>query len=211
MARLSSTARAARQDDELDVDYSERDGFLTGKAAAIADWRFRKERNDPEFRRLIWRLQAKKYWAAKDPDRKAAIVAYREKWREEHRELHNAYSRKAKRKRRSNPEIRAAEIAEKRAKRAVGRQQRRAATVYTCQVCGTQWSPLGRLPSRPPSYCPNGAACRSKANYQRGKADGKPWALRNEAAIREARSEVSAHSHVFEGQRSLTSETGGER
>ena len=167
MARLSSTARAARHDDELDVDYSERAGFLTGKAAAIADWRFRKEQKDPEFRRLVWRLQAKKYWAEKDPARKAAIVAYRERWREEHRELHNAYSRKAKRKRRNNPEIRAAEISAKRAKRAAASQRRRAATVYTCEVCGSQWSPIGRIPTQPPKYCEQ--RCASKAAYARAK------------------------------------------
>lgn len=91
MARKSSAARAA-EDTDLDVDYSERAGFLTGKAAAMG------------------------------------------------------------------------------AKRALETQRRREQTVYTCRVCGSYWSPLGRLPTRPPTYCSQ--ACRSREGYRRAKARG---------------------------------------
>lgn len=171
----SQNARAA-QDRDIDVDYSERAGFLTGKAAAVAEWRFRQEVNDPTFRRLVWRLQAAKYWRAKNPASKARIMAYRARWRETHREQYNAACAKAKRKRRANPKIREAENAERRATRAIESQKRRAETVYTCRVCGSYWSPVGRLPTRPPTYC--GTACSSRANYLRGKARGATWALR---------------------------------
>lgn len=188
MARMSSAARSARQDDELEVDYSERAGFLTGRAAAIADWAFRKLQNEGDFKRLIWRLQAKKYWASKPEERKALIRAYRERWRQLHADRHNASSRRAKAKRRKNPAIWRAELEAKREARAIERQARRAATIYTCAVCGTRWSPaVGRIPTRPPKYCPNGTSCRGKANYQRGKVAGKPWAMRTKEHRRDRR------------------------
>jgi hypothetical protein len=177
MARLSSTARSASQDgDELEVDYSERAGFLTGKAAAIADWLAKKEKNDPAFRRLVWRLQWKKYWKSKDAVRKAAIVAYRKRWAKDNHERVRKAANKARKKRRGVAANWKAELAAKKAKRAVARQARRAATVYTCVQCGSQWSPIGRIPSRPPKYCDR--PCLAKANYERGKKAGKAWALR---------------------------------
>jgi hypothetical protein len=45
--------------DELDLDYSERAGFMTGKSAAIADWRHRKEVRD--FGALVNRLRVIKW------------------------------------------------------------------------------------------------------------------------------------------------------
>jgi hypothetical protein len=45
--------------DELDLDYSERAGFMTGKSAAIADWRHRKEVRD--FGALVNRLRVLKW------------------------------------------------------------------------------------------------------------------------------------------------------
>lgn len=45
---------ARRLDPELDLDYSEKQGFLTGKSAALADWAHRKE--DKEYARLFERL-----------------------------------------------------------------------------------------------------------------------------------------------------------
>ena len=45
---------ARRIDPELEVDYSERAGFLTGKSAAMADWAHRKE--DQQYAKLFERL-----------------------------------------------------------------------------------------------------------------------------------------------------------
>ena len=170
MARRSSAA-VALQERDIDVDYSERAGFLTGKSAAIAEWRFRKEQGDPKFRQLVWRLQAKKYWAAKSPDRKARIYAYRRQWAKEHPERVRAMMVRAHRKFRSDPRNREHEARQKREKRAVGSQARRAATVYTCVVCGAQWSPVGRIPTRPPIY--NSLSCRNRVQYARARAAGK--------------------------------------
>jgi hypothetical protein len=44
---------------ELDIDYSERAGFLTGKALALADWRHRKDKR--EFDVLQARLSARRW------------------------------------------------------------------------------------------------------------------------------------------------------
>lgn len=65
MARLSSAARAADRGDELDVDYSERNGFLTGKAAAIADWMHRKDK--VSFEKVVAVLRNKK-WRRENPE-----------------------------------------------------------------------------------------------------------------------------------------------
>lgn len=45
-------------DEGFDLDYSERQGFLVGKAARLADWRFRKEKK--EFARLVRNIQQSK-------------------------------------------------------------------------------------------------------------------------------------------------------
>jgi RNA polymerase-binding transcription factor DksA len=55
------------------------DGFLSGRAAAIADWQFRKEQRDPGFRALCARLMAHRYYWS-DPDR--ARQKKRERWAE---------------------------------------------------------------------------------------------------------------------------------
>lgn len=156
----------------LDLDYEDmKSGFAVGKAAAIADWQFRKEQNDGDFKHLVWRLQAKKYWAAKPSERKARIFGYRRRWALEHPEQVKASAAKARKKLRGDPRKRAKELADKRARHAEKSQARRAATVYTCAVCEVQWCQLGRIPARPPKYCVQ--ACRSRANYLRAKAAGK--------------------------------------
>lgn len=47
------------KDDGLDVDYSERAGYLTGKSAALAEWKHRKE--EAEYQRLFRRLRDRNY------------------------------------------------------------------------------------------------------------------------------------------------------
>lgn len=56
------------------LDYRERDGFLTGKSAAIADWRFKKEQAD--FEKLCEALYMRK-WRAARPEKVAAANAAR--------------------------------------------------------------------------------------------------------------------------------------
>ncbi len=150
------------------------DGFLVGKAAALSDWAFKKEHIDGlDFRRLVWRLQAKKYWAAKNPISKARIKEYRRQWRLQHKAHCQRLTRDWKREARKDPAYRAKQAAAHRAATAIKSQKRRAELIYTCVVCGAQWCRLGRIPARPPKYC--GQRCRSRANYLRAKAAGKPW------------------------------------
>ena len=144
-------------------------GFQIGRSFAILEWRHKKEAE--EFQRLVWRLQARKYWAAKNPESKARIQAYRRQWALAHPEQVQGYNAKAKARLRSNPAYREKEAATMRAKRAIATAERRANTVYTCAECGTRWSPVRRIPSRPPKYCAQ--PCKSRAAYRRARAAGK--------------------------------------
>jgi hypothetical protein len=54
-----STAAREATDRDLDLDYTERTGFLTGKAFAIADWRHRKDKR--EFDALQNRLNVRRW------------------------------------------------------------------------------------------------------------------------------------------------------
>lgn len=65
MARKSSNARAA-EDNDLEVDFSERSGFMTGKAAAIADWQHRKTKQADQ--KLYAVLRARR-WYKNNPER----------------------------------------------------------------------------------------------------------------------------------------------
>jgi hypothetical protein len=95
---------------ELDLDYTERAGFLTGKSAKLADWHFKKEQ--AEFTRQVAVLRAKK-WAAENPEKR--------------RENANRYA--------SKPEARARSLALAKARR----REKVDPTVHTCAECGVQW------------------------------------------------------------------------
>ena len=159
------------------------DGMLVGRQAALAEWRLRKEIDDDDFVHLVWRLQARKYWKAKNPTSRARILEYRRQWRLQHIDRFRASVRAAKLRRRADPLKRAHDNAMRRQLRASKSAERRAALVYTCVVCGAQWSKPGRIPPVPPKYCSQ--SCRGKANYARGKAQGKAWAMRDKAHRRD--------------------------
>lgn len=162
------------------------DGFLVGRAAALAEWRLRKEIDDPEFERLIDCLRQKRYWANLSPEERARHIAYRKQWRKDNPERYRAAVREAKQRgRKRGAAWYENEKARRRAKRAVAAEKRRHETVYTCvePTCGAQWSiGLGPLPQVAPKYC--STRCSSKANHRRGKAAGKPWAKRDKTAAR---------------------------
>jgi hypothetical protein len=86
-------------DREFDVDYSERAGFLVGKSAALADWKFRKD--DREFKKLCARLYQRNWMARerlRNPERlRARLRAWRERNREKIRAQERA--RRAKKRR----------------------------------------------------------------------------------------------------------------
>lgn len=125
-----------------------------------------------DFKRLVWRLQQRRVWAKKAPEKKAKIYDYRRAWAKRNKERVLECAREHKRKRRAAKIGWAKdEVAKKRAVRAIASQKRRAELVYTCVVCGAQWCKLGRIPPRPPKYCSQ--ACDSRAGYLRAKAAGK--------------------------------------
>ncbi len=151
----------------LDADRGYREVGL--REVRFSDWLAKgsaKER--AEFKRLVWRLQAKKYWKAKNPDSRARILAYRKRWREENLERWRESIRKAKaRGRKAGAKWYRADKKRQRAQRAAAKAARRAATIYVCQnpACGAQWSPAGpRIPARPPKWC--SLSCRGRVVYQ---------------------------------------------
>lgn len=124
----ASRAASRGQGEDLEVDYSERAGFLTGKAAAIADWQRKKEAT--EYDALFKRLYARNWQRL-----------YREQHPEEAREKLRAW-------RAANPErAREANVRQKRTKRERQLQEMKAEyrviegvprRIYkiTCAVCG---------------------------------------------------------------------------
>lgn len=98
--------RHMRREDDVDLDYSERNGFLTGKAAALADWSFRKE--DREFKKLCEKLYKRKWFQqikAEGGERwqrlRARLRATHIRWRENNRERSRELARKAAAKKRA--------------------------------------------------------------------------------------------------------------
>lgn len=124
---------------------------------------------DPKaFRGLVARLLARKYWAAKSPEARARIRAYRARWRLMNIEHVRAYFRAYKRAHGPTK----GEAAARRRKRAVEKRERHAARVHTCEVCGAQWcSPLYMvLPKRPITVC--GLRCRGRRTVAYRKTFG---------------------------------------
>lgn len=105
-----SAPRHMRREDDVDLDYSERAGFLTGKAAAMADWSFRKEAR--AFKAVVNRLRVAK-WQRANVDRKRANA--------------RKYARK--------PEVKAAYNEAARARRAA-----KPSEVIVCAECSQQFS-----------------------------------------------------------------------
>lgn len=111
----------SRSEGELAVDYSERAGFLVGKAAAIADWRFRRE--EEEFERLIARLKGKKRRAT-DAYRKMMRIC-NARWRQKYPGKRAAYYAEWAKKNRSRiNERRRRQHAARRAAALLARQMR---------------------------------------------------------------------------------------
>lgn len=64
---------------DLDLDYTERAGFMVGRTAAIAEWRHRKEVGD--FERLCSKLYQRKWARMKRQRAPEAMRAYQRGWR----------------------------------------------------------------------------------------------------------------------------------
>lgn len=154
---LKSSAARVAEGDELEIDYSERAGFLVGKAAALAEWRHKKDQAD--FAKLTNRLKVAK-WQRENPEkRRRNALAY---WY------------------RHRDELLVPQRVQQRLKRAA--HWKPDTTVYTCKGCKTQWCRLipkpagGDLskrgtggPTPPPLFCT--PLCRRKWLWQQQKQD----------------------------------------
>jgi hypothetical protein len=118
----------------LDIDYSERDGFLVGKSAALAEWAHRKEARESaeQFRRLADRQAARM--------RRAAIRLIGGPKAERVREGKRRW-------------IAAARAQRREAKILIRRRP------IICAECGVEFCHIGR--TRMPIYCTE--ACRRRA------------------------------------------------
>jgi hypothetical protein len=139
---MTAVARLAvvLAEDRDGLDFSERAGFLSGKAFRLAEWAAQKEQR--AFDKLVQSLRWKKWVAevvAENGERLARLQANeRERLTVMHAARVAAY--------RANP------------------------LVCVCIVCGTVWTPMvrgGTYPSRVPRFCPNGTRCYQRAWYQR--------------------------------------------
>ena len=157
------------RDDDLEERRAAELGYREASAREVRLREWMAAPPDEDFQRLIWRLQARKYWQAKNPESKARILEYRRQWAKDHPEQVRASMLASKR--RFNARNRERLVAEKRAKYAAKSQARREATVYVCQLCGAEWCQIGRIPSRPPKFCSQ--PCKSRIGYLRAKAAGK--------------------------------------
>lgn len=163
------------------------DGMLVGRAAAIAEWSIRKEIDDPAFRllcrRLSWRKYAKARLARMTTEEKARIAEYKRVWRARNRDRCNARDAATKRQARARGAKWYKNERRRRKRNEETERKERRKQVYTCVVCGAQWCiGLGRIPTTPPKYCSQ--PCRARANYERGKARGAPWAQRGKDSKR---------------------------
>lgn len=144
-------------------------GKIGPREAGLIAWRERKEERDfgRLCRRISWNNFAKRRWRKMTPEQRAAVYAYRKGWADAHRDVIRTKARAKHKRERANKKFRDAENAEKRARRAVETQKRRESTVYTCQWCGSQWSPIGRLPAHPPLYCCHNHGAKARYHAKR--------------------------------------------
>lgn len=82
--------------DDLELDYSERAGFMVGKTAAMADWKFRKD--EKAFTRLVATIRATNWNRANSVRRKVIALGY---WNRNKERLNAAKRVKARRAPRS--------------------------------------------------------------------------------------------------------------
>ncbi len=68
-------------EERLEVDYSERSGFLTGKSAAIADWINKRE--DAKYREIFRKLYNRKWWKEHPEYNRERAMAYYHEHRDE--------------------------------------------------------------------------------------------------------------------------------
>lgn len=103
------------------------DGFLVGRAAALADWAHKKEKR--EFAKLVARLRALRWFRAN----RARAMANIRRWQAANRGKMNVYNRSW---RASN---RAAYRDGQRRRKLAALRRRAEAKVYACVICKAEW------------------------------------------------------------------------
>lgn len=144
----------------------------------LREWlSLREEGEKPgDFKKLVWRLRARKYWKNKEPASRARILAYRKQWAKDNRDRYREAVNQAKRKGRKllHRPCYVRELEQKRARRLRERIERHAAAIFRCVVCGAEWCTalrIGLPKAFAPKYCMQ--RCRSRAAYLRARAAGK--------------------------------------
>lgn len=145
-------------------------GYQIGRAAAIQEWRWRKEADKRGFQGLCKRLYDRRYRATLTPDAKEAAKQRRAAWWQANRaeQIKRCNAWRAHR-RRTDPAYREAQLAQQRAAWRAKAAERLAALEYVCQLCGVTWRPD---PSKPPYTRPR-YCCKkhqARAAYLRRKA-----------------------------------------
>lgn len=117
----------------LDLDFEDRQtGMLIGRAAAMADWSFRRDQRD--FAKLVAVLRAKK-WAQENPEQRKAIA--------------NRYAAK--------PEARAQAL-----QLAKERRARKPIPVLVCSECAALFIKAGRKGGTVPKFCSTACYSRNR-------------------------------------------------
>lgn len=126
----------------LDLDFRELDGFMFGKEAALADWRFRKEQK--EFAQLVDKLRSRK-------------------WKREHRPRCNDL------KRESNARLLAADPERLRSRRRRAQAKWRAKNPEKTREAQRREAAAAK--AKDPAKYKAAALARARAQYQRALAD----------------------------------------
>jgi hypothetical protein len=133
-------------DDALDLPRDENGrvvGYLVGKAAKLADWHHKKDKES--FKALCARLRTAKWQReAKTDPRKKKLKAAK----------HRRYNAK--------PENKARQLAGQKRRRLEA--YKRNPTIFTCVECGAVWCRAPWVRGVPPRFC--GSACRLRWKYQ---------------------------------------------
>lgn len=152
-----------------------RDWLILGSAKDRREWKLLTNR--------LWMKRWRERWT---PEQRAHHEARVKAWKAANPEKVRELVRRCKaklRKARAPSYLR--EKAAQRAKREAEKRARRAATVYTCWRCGSQWSPAGRIPCRVPTHC--GRKCKAREQYERHGEKIRERNRRRWAAMREGR------------------------
>lgn len=132
-------------------------GFQVGKAAAVSEWRLRREIKDPEFARLVTRLRWERWRENLDPAERERQAQRMARWIRENPDKARLIWNRYKEKHRE-------QINKKnRAKRNKKHAETCARTTFVCLWCGFEWrpDPSRQMPRRRPKWCSGNCQMRA--------------------------------------------------